>query len=346
MLHFIEGNIFERSNNVDAIINTVNCFGVMGKGVALEFKNRYPHNFDIYKQVCNKKELIPGKMLTVFNQDSPKYIINFPTKNHWRYPSKIVYIENGLTALIEEIKKYSINSIAMPALGCGNGGLDWADVKKIIIERLSPLEKVDFYIYEPYSKKVREVKKEKNIRLTKQRKLLLLLINHFNSTHNNETVTFLEVNYLAYIAQFTGAELKLNYELTGKGPLDPSINKLMVVLASNDYIRTSHIENENFIVVNNNKFKHKSALKDENLSLTYTKVTELIKGFETRERIKALALTIWYFLKGEDFSIIFSNVKKWVKENNGVISDLQIREAINRVETFTKPQSENLTFDI
>ncbi|MGE7648782.1 type II toxin-antitoxin system antitoxin DNA ADP-ribosyl glycohydrolase DarG [Peribacillus frigoritolerans] len=349
MLHFINGNLFDRSHKVDAIINTVNCFGVMGKGIALEFKNRYPQNFDLYKQVCKNKELTPGKMLTVSNEDQsyPKYIINFPTKNHWRHPSKIEYIENGLTALIEDIKLYSIKSIAMPALGCGNGGLNWEEVKKVIIQALTPLEKVDFYIYEPTNIKSKKEKGKSNIRLTKQRKLLLLLINHLNSTQYKNTVTYLEVNYLAYIAQFSGAELKLQFELTGKGPLDFSVNKLMVLLASNDFIRTeNNKENENLILINKKKFNSKNVLKDEELLVTYTKVIELINGFETKERLTALAITIWYFSKDEKLNKLFSNVQSWVNTHNKNISDSQIREAINRVETFTKPKSENLSFDI
>lgn len=344
MLKFISGNIFDKSLMVDAIINTVNCVGVMGKGIALEFKNRYPSNFEIYKQTCESKNLTPGKMLTVKNDEhtSPKFIINFPTKKHWRRPSKIEYIESGLFALKEEIKKHSIRSIAMPALGCGNGGLKWEIVKNLITEELSNLDDVDFYIYEPSQQKATT-----NIRLTKQRTLLILLLDYYNSSSYKQTVTFVEVNHLAYILQFLGTDLKLHFEDTDKGPFDSTLNKLLLLLANNEFLLTERDEKENLIKINKKKFRQKNnSLKKEELSIVYKNVITLLKGFESKERLKTLTLALWFFSKGAKYEELFTLVKNWVTTHNHPISDSHIRDAVNRVTSFTTPKTENMKFDI
>ena len=138
--------------DAEAIVNTVNCVGVMGKGIALQFKLKYPENYRFYKETCDQGRMIIGKVL-VFSQEAmvnPKYIINFPTKRHWKGKSTIQDINRGLDSLIEEIKKLNIKSIAIPALGSGLGGLDWQQVKSTIINAFSSLPEVDVLLYEPH----------------------------------------------------------------------------------------------------------------------------------------------------------------------------------------------------
>src|SRR5690349_14003605 len=131
---FKSGDLF--LDKSEALVNTVNCVGVMGKGVALEFKHRWPENYKAYKKACDAKVLRPGNMLifeltNLFGKNETKFIVNFPTKDHWRAKSKLEYISEGLDALVSDIKKYRIKSIALPPLGCGNGGLDWDTVRPI-----------------------------------------------------------------------------------------------------------------------------------------------------------------------------------------------------------------------
>lgn len=148
MITFKTGDMF--SIECDAIVNTVNCFGAMGKGVAKEFKNRWYDNFLEYKKLCDKKAIKIGKMFVFENTKSGlKYLINFPTKNHWRYKSKLSYIDSGLDDLIDQIVKLEIKSIVIPPLGCGNGGLDWNVVKELIEEKLSILNDVEIIVYNP-----------------------------------------------------------------------------------------------------------------------------------------------------------------------------------------------------
>lgn len=148
MIRFTKGNIF--TSDTEAIVNPVNCVGVMGKGLALELKKRFPDNFEEYKKACEAKLLSPGKMLTyeASKDTSPRYVINFPTKDHWRQASKLVYVESGLISLRDEIKRLGIKSIALPALGCGLGGLDWELVKPAIEIILDDVE-CEVIVFEP-----------------------------------------------------------------------------------------------------------------------------------------------------------------------------------------------------
>ena len=136
MIEFVTGNIFDA--DVEALVNPVNCQGVMGKGLALEFKKRFPDNYRIYKELCYNEDnwqiMEPGDVLVtaVNNNTGPKYIFNFATKDHWSKPSKIEYIEKGLKILVKKIRKFDIKYIAIPKLGCGLGGLEWEEVKKIM----------------------------------------------------------------------------------------------------------------------------------------------------------------------------------------------------------------------
>ena len=148
MISFISGDITK--SNSDALVNTVNCVGVMGKGIALEFRNEFKENYFEYKKACAKHQVKIGKMFVTQTGNffgSPKYIINFPTKDHWRNPSKLEWIVLGLEDLKSTVLNSKISSISIPKLCCTNGGLDWNIVKELIVEKLSDLTDVDTYVY-------------------------------------------------------------------------------------------------------------------------------------------------------------------------------------------------------
>lgn len=149
MIYFTTGDIFWCG--AEALVNPVNCVGVMGKGMALKCKKLYPENYKEYREAC--KWLKPGKLYTHRVPDPSnhvKYIINFPTKDHWRNPSKLEYISEGLDALKDEINTLRLYSITIPALGCGCGGLSWRDVEPLIREKLSDVD-CEVYCYVPFS---------------------------------------------------------------------------------------------------------------------------------------------------------------------------------------------------
>ena len=127
MIRYVTGDIFSVASVVDAIVNPVNCVGVMGKGLALEFKTRYPENFNAYKQFCKAGMLLPGSIFPFRYDENPKWIVNFSTKNDWRNPSKMQWIIDGLVDLKGWLLVNNIHRIAIPALGAGQGGLLWHD---------------------------------------------------------------------------------------------------------------------------------------------------------------------------------------------------------------------------
>lgn len=150
MIRYVTGDLL--TAEYEALVNSVNCVGVMGRGVALAFKRRFPANFKAYKQACDWGEIKPGRMF-VFRTDEllPRYVINFPTKRHWRGRSRLDDIKIGLPALVTEIERRRIRSIALPPLGCGLGGLDWKVVKPLIHAALAGLSDLDTVVFEPHS---------------------------------------------------------------------------------------------------------------------------------------------------------------------------------------------------
>ena len=149
MIRMTQGDLLEAK--VDALVNTVNTVGVLGKGIALMFKERFPANFRAYARACKSGELGIGRMFVTRNEElfGPAWIINFPTKTEWRRNSRLEWIELGLKDLVRTIEKERIRSIAIPPLGCGNGGLDWSEVRPLIQAALGRIDDLEAVIYEP-----------------------------------------------------------------------------------------------------------------------------------------------------------------------------------------------------
>lgn len=151
MIRFTKGDLLHSS--ADTLVNTVNNVGVMGKGIALQFRETFPHNYQVYRRVCQAGGLQIGELLVVKDSSlltGEKTIINFPTKTHWRKPSEYSYVESGLSALRKFLMENAATTIAMPAPGCGNGGLSYHTVKALIAEYLSGLD-ADIEVYEPHA---------------------------------------------------------------------------------------------------------------------------------------------------------------------------------------------------
>ena len=148
MMRFTQGNLLEAP--VDAVVNTVNTVGVMGKGIALMFKERFPENYKAYAAACKAGEVVVGRMFVTAGVElnGPRWIINFPTKQDWRRPSRLEWVVAGLEDLKVVIREKGIRSIALPALGCGNGGLDWRVVRPVVEMSLAELGDVEVVVYE------------------------------------------------------------------------------------------------------------------------------------------------------------------------------------------------------
>lgn len=214
MIRYSTGNIFEA--NTEAIINTVNLVGVMGKGLALQFKQLFPHNFHIYQAACKAQAIGIGRLLLVNDQYNGQNIkiINFPTKVHWRNVSEYEYIEKGLDDLIAIIRREGIRSIAIPPLGAGNGGLDWTEVKRIICSKLNGTN-CDIVVFEPGYKAESIMR---NTKLTAARALLVYMLNKLLHEGENPTV-FASVKLIYFLQRFGAKEIfKMDFERNIYGP--------------------------------------------------------------------------------------------------------------------------------
>jgi O-acetyl-ADP-ribose deacetylase (regulator of RNase III) len=232
MIRFTEGNLLEAK--AEALVNTVNTVGVMGKGIALMFKEAFPENFRLYKKACLTKDVKIGHVFATERRDflsGPKWIINFPTKEHWRSPSQLGWIRAGLVDLRRFIEEHSIRSIALPPLGSGNGGLDWQEVRPLIVEALEGLQDVTVIVYEPTKKYQNVAKREGLEKLTAARALLTELVRRYWVLGIECTV--LEVQKLAY---FLEREIRvrdlrnpLNLEFTANrfGPFSRKLRHLL-----------------------------------------------------------------------------------------------------------------------
>lgn len=333
LIEFKRGNIFNDFDKVDAIINTVNCVGVMGKGVAKEFAIRFPKLLGEYKIKCKTKDLDIGKnyVYEIPNYNETRFIVNFPTKKHWRNDSKLEYIEKGLDDLVKVITDFEIKSIVMPALGCGNGNLDWNDVKPLITEKMSSLKDVNIIIYEPTLKANNDTKiKVSKPRLTKDRKILLVLMDTYNKTKNNPKITYKEINALAYIMHYNNSKIK--FELKPYGPYSQSINPIITNLAKY-YIRPIEKQEDNDatpIDIVTLDFPQKSLLlKDKD----FIKVKEFLNGFESKDNLRILTICLWIYYEKKTFDEeLFTLTVEWLTNNNYSFDKSHIRKAVTRIE--------------
>jgi O-acetyl-ADP-ribose deacetylase (regulator of RNase III) len=230
MITYITGNILDSIAPV--LVNTVNTVGVMGKGIALQFKTAFPDNFRAYCQACKSGDIAIGKLFLSKDNNiitGEKLIVNFPTKTDWRKPSEYDYIEAGLRDLIRIIYENNIKKIALPPLGAGNGGLEWVRVKKIIENMLSPLTDVEIYVYEP-TEKIKELLKKERVKLTDARALLLAVL--YDLVKNGEYVSEFSSEKVCYFMQRVGAEpyFKLKFDPNFYGPYSGKVRYILNVL--------------------------------------------------------------------------------------------------------------------
>ncbi len=210
MIHFTKGNLLE--SDAQALVNTVNTEGVMGKGIALQFKEKFPENYRLYRDACKNHLVNVGKMFITSESTltGVRIIVNFPTKTTWKKPSEYSYIEEGLCSLRAEILSRGISSIAIPPLGSHNGGLDWSVVKRMIVEHLQDLG-CQIYLYEPSDEIVEKMKSER-LRLTPARAMMLDIL--CDMVSYGEFASVFAAEKAVYFLQRNGARDIFNIEFT------------------------------------------------------------------------------------------------------------------------------------
>lgn len=322
MIEYTSGNLLDAE--VDAVVNTVNTVGVMGKGIALMFKEKYPLNYEIYAAACKRKEVQLGEMFVTESGEffGPKWIINFPTKGHWRYPSKVEWVINGLSDLRRTLIEKNIKSIAIPPLGAGNGGLEWPLVRKLIEDELSRIDDVRIVVYEPTSR-YQNVSKSKGVeKLTPARGLLVDLVRQYSIL--GIECTLLEVQKLGYfldrkITLFRMPSLGFDFEPNRYGPYSDKLTHMLNALdgsylhcdkrlgdaGPDDIIRFDYSKHDKV----NAYLKSDAKAYEEVLSST----SALIDGFESPYGMELLSTVDWIVNNGTppNASDILLALKSW-----------------------------------
>jgi O-acetyl-ADP-ribose deacetylase (regulator of RNase III) len=326
MINYITGNILD--SKAQAIVNTINTMGVMGKGIALQFKKAYPNNYKSYSLACKNKEVEVGKMFLTTDSNissGEKIIINFPTKQNWRKPSEYIYIENGLDDLIDVIKQKQIESIAIPPLGAGNGGLKWEKVKKIIEDKLSNLD-IEIFVYEPTSLIVEKLKEER-VKLTDARALLLYVL--YDLVKNGEYVSEFSSEKVSYFLQRFGAEkyFKLQFTPNFYGPYSGKVRYVLNALNGSYIMGYSDMNKKPFepLTIVADGFNDVKSHIENNLELaTIAKnTTNFLSGFYSDFALELLSSIDFIASKEKTFDkqFISNKLTEWSDRKQSMFSN-------------------------
>jgi len=336
MIEFKTGDIFAEDS--EALVNTVNCVGVMGRGIALQFKNAFPENFKAYAGACKRGEVQPGYMFVFETRQltNPRFIINFPTKRHWRGKSRIEDIEAGLRALVEEIRTRNIRTIAIPPLGSGLGGLEWSQVRPRIQEALRGLSDIEVVIFEPKgAPEPEEMVRNRDVpSMTPGRAALVGLVNRYLRGLLDPFVTLLEVHKLMYFMQETGEQLQLRYQKAPYGPYAENLRHVLNAIEGHlvsGYADGGDAPDKQLELV-------PGAIKDATDFLEskvetrarFDRVADLVEGFESPFGLELLATVHWIVKSDQAQSLddVIKQTYAW-NQRKKRFSERQIRLAVN-----------------
>ena len=350
MIHYTTGNLLEAP--VDALVNTVNTVGVMGKGIALMFKERFPENMQQYAQACKVKEVVTGKMYVTEANEllGPRWIINFPTKQHWRAKSKMEWVIEGLDDLRQFIIDNDVASIAIPPLGAGNGGLKWSDVKFHIESALSDLDSVEVFIYEPTTQYQNVAKSTGVEKLTPARAMIAELIRRYWVL--GMECSLLEIQKLAWFLQRAideeglKNELKLNFQANNYGPYANNLDHLLNALDGSYLQADKRIPDSaptDVIWFNDEKKMHvQTYLKSDAVAYSHAfdKACKMVEGFESPYGMELLSTVDW-LLEKEGCKPTVEAIqkgladwpagKKWARRKSKLFQPSHIKIALERL---------------
>ena len=299
MIEYRTGNILEA--DAEALVNPVNCVGVMGRGISLQFRKAWPGNYEAYVRACRRGEVQPGRMF-VFDTGrltNPRYIINFPTKRHWRDASRMEDIEAGLRALVDEIRRRGIRSIAIPPLGCGLGGLNWREVRVLINRALGDLAGVHVIVFEPTREEPlpKSMRRGRVPKMTPGRAALIGLIDRYLRGLLDPFVSLLELHKLMYFMQEAGEPLRLRFT---RGPYGPYAENLRHVLHAIEGYYTAGYGGGGDqpskvleLVPGAVEDARRVLSKQHRTRERFERVIQLVEGFESPHGLELLATVHW-----------------------------------------------------
>ncbi len=340
MIETLNGDLL--GADTQALVNTVNCVGVMGKGIALQFKRAFPPNTVAYEEACKAGELAPGRVLVVQIEDTardePRFIINFPTKDNWKGKSKIEWIRAGLQNLVEEVRARKIQSIAIPPLGCGNGGLKWDDVFPLIESAFLELPDVHVLVFLPTG--APDAGEQRHLEAPPKMSLANALYVHLIENYRAVERAFsqLEIQKLAYFLQEAGQPLKLAFSPDKYGPYAPQLRQVLnkweghYMTGYGDGTggarKTMTLEDsvlneaQNFLRGNSNPA----------IESRLNRVAELVEGFDNPYSLELLATVHWVatrnnLLSSDDLQEIIEGVQNWSDYKRATFSQQHVEVA-------------------
>jgi len=332
------GNLLDA--DVEALVNTVNCAGVMGKGIALQFKKAFPDNFKAYEKACRRGEVQLGKMFvfTTNALNNPRFLVNFPTKKDWRGKSRLEDIRFGMAALVDEVRARNIRSIAIPPLGCGNGGLRWAQVRPVIEEALRQAPQLEVFLYSPGE--TPEIAEQPvgtaPPKMTSSRALILQLMSRYATL--DYRCTQLEIQKLAYFLQEAGEPLRLRFQAAVYGPFADNLHKVLDVMEGHftrgfqgDRRPTTEIEVLPGGLTESERELAQHPASQARLDL----VARLIEGFESPYGMELLATVHWLATHNppeqRDLKGILEGVRQWNRRKGDLFTEHHVSVALTRL---------------
>lgn len=338
MIRSGEGNLLRA--DADALVNTVNTVGVMGKGIALQFKRAYPKMFKDYERAAKAGDIRLGRIhVWPTNQmTGPRFILNFPTKGHWRARSRLHDIEAGLVDLITVAKDLEIKSIAVPPLGCGNGGLNWADVEPRIRDAFSTLPDVDVILFPPAgapSASSMVTNEERPPMTPPKAAFIMLLVEYARQSLTNASL--IESQKLAFFLQEAGEPLRLRYEKAVYGPYADNLRHVLKVLEGH-YLQgygdgSSSVMTAEPLEVLPGATEDAGAVLDQHPETVerISRVLQLADGFETPYGLELLASVYWMAKMDSDdapdFGTVVDRVRSWTPRKGRMFTEKHIRNA-------------------
>ncbi len=331
MIEITSGNLFDAE--VEALVNTVNTVGVMGKGIALQFRQAFPENYKLYRAACQREEVRPGRMFVTTRLTDPRFIVNFPTKRHWRGKSRMEDVEAGLTDLARVIEKRQIHSIAIPPLGCGNGGLAWTDVRPRIERALEALD-VRVVLFEPRGAPDAEKMPVRTgrPRMTRGRASLLAVLERYALP--GYRLNLLEVQKLAYLLKAAGEPLpRLEFARNKFGPYSETIHHVLQRIEGHFIRGYGDRSGEASIRLLPEAVDSARSFLERHPEVTprVERVAELIEGFETPYGLELLSTVHWLAQEdpsaATDTEIAVRGVQSWSRRKRHLFKRHHIETA-------------------
>jgi O-acetyl-ADP-ribose deacetylase (regulator of RNase III) len=335
MVRLVHGNILKAE--ADALVNTVNTVGVMGKGIAYQFKQAYPENTRLYEEACKHDSVIIGRMFVTYTgQLEPRVIINFPTKRHWKGNSKIADIRAGLMDLVKIVQDLQVSSIAIPPLGCGLGGLRWEDVRPMIEDAFASLHSVEVLLYEPgvvirsEDRIINTPKPDLNL----WRAALIKIVGSYRAL--GYEASHLEAQKLVYFLKEAGVDLKSNFVKGTYGPYDRGMEygiKTMdghYILGFGDGERLEPVR-----LALNAEYEADNFLKEHPETIRkINNVSDLIEGFESPYGLELLATLHWvnHYDNGDHVNSAIDRVHDWNPRKRRIMKEDHLRVAWQRLD--------------